>query len=418
MDITTALIALGLLIFFAHIFSAWFSTTRIPSVLLLMLIGLVCGPIFNWVTPAFMGSFGNVFTTITLIVILFESGITLNFEDLKKSLIGATTLTGINFLASLTIGILAGRYLLHLDWIYSSILGAAVGGTSLAVVIPMVNQLRPGNKAGITLFLESVLGDVFCLVVALALLGGIDTGMVSIASILSSMVISLIFAVIIGVAFGVLWTILLKKTLKSLKNTMFTSFAFAFILYGIAEKLELNGGLCILAYGITMGNIGNIPMFRKLFKENEESVLNQEEKNFYSEIVFIMQTYFFVYIGISIQLNDSWHLLVGGILVVALILFRLLSVRSVGIEGIDKRDRKLIVALGPKGLVTAVIASLPMQKALAGIGDLQSAQIIQNVAYATVLISILLCSILVFIIEKQESRKTRLAESQTNDNYP
>jgi potassium/hydrogen antiporter len=405
MDITTILIALGLLIFGAHIFSALFNKTRIPSVLLLLLIGLMAGPVFHWISPEFFGNFGSVFTTLTLITILFESGTNLQIGELKRSVLGATALTLVNFLIALGIGIAIGRLLLNLDWMYSLFLGAALGGTSSAVVIPMVNQLRPGAKAGTMLFLESAFSDVLCLVVSLALLGGIETGQLSVLGMFSNMGVSLIFALLIGIGFGVVWTIFLKKVLTGMKNTMFTSFATAFILYGLAEKLNLNGGLCVLAYGITMGNIGNSHFFKRMFQANEESTLNQEEKNFYSEIVFILQTYFFVYIGISIQLDNPWHILVGGILVAGIFLSRILSARVIGKKGTDTRDRRLIMALGPKGLVAAVLASLPMQKAAVGIGDLHSAEIIQNVSYATVLISILLCSILVFIIEKTSKKQ-------------
>lgn len=402
MDITTVLIALGMLIFFAHISGALFSKTRIPSVLLLMLIGLAAGPIFKWITPSFLGNFGSVFTTLTLITILFESGTNLRLDDLKKSLIGATSLTLLNFIISLAIGIVIGRLLLNLDWLYSLFLGAALGGTSSAVVIPMVNQLKPGQKTKTILYLESALSDVLCLVVALALLGGIETGQISITGILSKMGVSLIFAILLGFGFGLIWTVFLKKILKGVKNVMFTSFASAFILYGLTEKIGLNGGICILAYGMTMGNIGDSALFRKLFHDNEESTLNQEERNFFSEIVFIMQTYFFVYIGLSIQLNNIWHIIVGAILVACTFLFRILSSRSVGRRDVNHRDRSLIISLGPKGLVAAVLASLPMQKAATGIGDLVSAEAIQNVSYAAVLISIIVCSVMVFLIEKSK----------------
>lgn len=45
MDISVVIIALGLLIFISHTFNALFVKTRIPNVLLLMLIGLVIGPV-------------------------------------------------------------------------------------------------------------------------------------------------------------------------------------------------------------------------------------------------------------------------------------------------------------------------------------------------------------------------------------
>ena len=44
-------IFLGLLIFCAHLFNAWFSRRRIPDVLLLMVIGILVGPVSGWITP-------------------------------------------------------------------------------------------------------------------------------------------------------------------------------------------------------------------------------------------------------------------------------------------------------------------------------------------------------------------------------
>lgn len=421
MDITTVLIALGLLIFFSHIFNALFSKTRIPNVLLLMLIGLLAGPVFHWITPEYLGGFGRVFTTLTLITILFESGTNLKFEDLKKSVLGASLLTSVNFVGSFVIGALVGSLLLQLDLLHSLFMGAALGGTSSAVVIPMINQLRPGAKTQTTLFLESALSDILCLIVSLALLGGIQTGEVSVSGIFSNMGFSMFFAILIGVVFGIVWVVVLKKWLRDMKNTMFTTFASAFILYGLAETMEMNGGICILAYGITVGNIGGARFLRKLFTENEESVLNQEERNFYSEIVFIMQTYFFVYIGVSIQLDNIWHLFIGGIFVVLVFLFRFLTSPLIGKKDTNQRDRKLTFALGPRGLVAAVLASLPLQNAQFNLMDaelsgdpliLEKAQAlitagekIQNVSYATVLISIILCSILIYLFEAHNNKK-------------
>ena len=75
MNIYTIVISLGLLIFFSHAFNELFDRTKIPNVLLLLLIGIIVGPIGGIVSKDFFGQLGNVFTTITLIVILFESGV-------------------------------------------------------------------------------------------------------------------------------------------------------------------------------------------------------------------------------------------------------------------------------------------------------------------------------------------------------
>jgi len=417
MEIATILIALGLLIFFSHVLNALFSKIKISNVLVLILVGLVAGPVMGWFKPSFLGEFGSVFTTITLIVILFESGTSLDLDALKKSIVSATLLTLFNFLASMLIGYFLGKLLLNLDNLHSLFLGAALGGTSSAVVIPMVRQLKAGPKAQTSLYIESALSDVFCLVVALALLGGIKTGEISVTGIFANMGISFLFAIALGLASGFFWIILLRKWLSGMSNTMFTSFALAFILYGLSESVGLNGGICILSFGIMVGNIGSTGLVKRMVKKVENVSLHANERQFYSEIVFVFQTYFFVYIGISIQLNNLWHIVTGLIFVVAAFLVRPFTARVLGIGSISTRDRKLVSALGPRGLVAAVLASLPLQAALslkesAGTDLVElswaeslitSGQTIQNVSYALVLISIILSSAWVWVIDRKKT---------------
>jgi NhaP-type Na+/H+ or K+/H+ antiporter len=55
-------------------------------VLLLILIGLVAGPVTGLVRPELLGATGGVFGTIALVVILLESGTGLDLEVLTRSL--------------------------------------------------------------------------------------------------------------------------------------------------------------------------------------------------------------------------------------------------------------------------------------------------------------------------------------------
>ena len=363
MDISVVIIALGLLIFFSHTFNALFVKTRIPNVLLLMLIGLVVGPVLHLISPADLGQFGSVFTTITLIVILFESGTNLNPQTLRQSIGKATLLTILNFVCVMVIAFLVGRFLLDLTLLHCLFLGAAVGGTSSAVVVSMLSQVKPGPKAEMILFLESALSDIVCLIVALAVLSGIQTGAISVGAMFKTMGIAMLASLLAGVVVGTIWLVVLKKWLSHIKNSMFTSFALAFIIYGTCETIGWNGGLAVLAFGLTLSNIGSAKFMRQLFAIGEESGLNQQERNFYSEIVFVLQTYFFVYIGVSIQLGNIWHLVVGALIVALIFALRPLTAKTMGRKDMDGRDHKLMAALGPKGLVGAVLASLPLQYA-------------------------------------------------------
>ena len=91
---------IGLLIFTAHLFSEIFSRKRIPDVLFLIIIGLLIGPVFHWISPESLGNAGSLFSGITLVTILFESGTQLRFSALKDSFEGALKLTALNFILS------------------------------------------------------------------------------------------------------------------------------------------------------------------------------------------------------------------------------------------------------------------------------------------------------------------------------
>ncbi len=410
MDISIILISLGLLIFFSYIFGAAFPKTRIPSVLLLMLIGLLLGPVTHIISPESFGKVGSVFTTITLICILFQSGTTLDLKVLGNSIGPAMLATLLNYVLITGIAILLGQYLLHLNFVQSCFLGAALGGTSSAVVIPMVNQLKPSERASTILNLEAALSDIVCLIIAMALLESFGTGDIDARNIAWNIVLSMLGSIAIGIIVGNAWIVILKKLLTELNNSMFTTFALAFIIYGVTNLIGLNGGMAILAFGIATANYHTTTIAKKSFTDNTDNIrLNANDRNFYSEIVFILQTYFFVYVGVSIRFNNWHYLLVGALFTALMFATRFVTMSLMGKKGISKRDRRLMRVLGPKGLVAAVLSSLPLQWAHATHASakmIEACQAIQDVAYATVLFSILTCSVIIIITEKKDDKAT------------
>src|SRR4030042_5216930 len=222
MDIFTIVILLGLLIFFSHAFNELSVNTKIPNVLLLILIGILIGPIGGIVTKDFFGELGNVFTTITLIVILFESGSGLRLSEFRKAPGDALLITIINFLITVTLATFITHLFTRIDWINSVFLGAIIGGTSSAVVIPMVKQLKMSEKSSAILYLESALSDVLCLMVGLAVLDGMKVDSLDVGMALSKMWKSFLFALVFGIAGGFIW-LLIIRLIRSIKNSMFTT---------------------------------------------------------------------------------------------------------------------------------------------------------------------------------------------------
>ncbi|PLX01748.1 MAG: hypothetical protein C0594_12630 [Marinilabiliales bacterium] len=395
MHIPFIIVFLGLLIFMSHLFNALFEKTKVPNVLLLLLIGMIVGPIGGWIDPSFFGSFGNVFTTVTLIVILFESGINLKFAEIKSAIGSAVLLTIINFISTVVIATLILNVFTELNMISSIFVGCIIGGTSSAVVIPMVKQLKMNNKSQTVLFLESAVSDVLCLVVGLAVLEGMKLGAIDIGGVFSKMWKAFLFAALIGFAAGFIWSFVLGMV-RSIQNSMFTTLAFVFVLYGFVELLKLNGGIAVLTFGILIGNnafLNNSKNLKKIFALGTSS-FNDNEKTFFGEIVFILQTYFFVYIGIAIQFGNVLYLVLGFVIVAAIILVRPFGIKLVTRKNTTTKDVAIMSVMTPKGLVTAVLASLPLQLGLSG------AETISSIGYAIVLFSIVICSALVIILSK------------------
>jgi len=387
MDIAIAIITLGALIFSAHFFSYLFRFTKIPNALLLLFFGIIIGPLAGLVAPEDFKDAGKIFTEVTLIFLLFESGVNLKIAELTKSIGSALMLTVYNFLASAIVATLIAT--IFMPVLSAIFFGVIVAGTSSAVVIPIIKQLKMNQKGGTILLLESTLSDVLCLVIGLALFESMKVGAVDILFILDKIWKSFLFAALLGLAGGLLWSVLLNKV-RTLQNSIFTTPAFVFIVYGITQYLGLNGGIATLIFGIALGNAHLFAP--KLGKWLPAGELVQEEKNFFSEVVFILSTYFFVYVGISMQFGSPLLFIAGFSIVLLITLARPFSIKYFVRAKMPLKDLTTMSTLAPKGLVPAILAALPLQAGLAGGAE------IRDLSYAVVLLSISLGAAIVILI--------------------
>ena len=391
MDTSLIIVFIGLLIFGAHLFNGLFKFTKIPNVLLLLIIGILLGPILGMVSIRNFGSVGPIFTTITLIVLLFESGTNLKIGSLINSIGSAFLLTLFNFVASAIIGTaVAYTFFDSLEIISASFFGVIIAGTSSAVVIPMINQLKINEKASTTLLLESALSDVLCLVIGLALLQAMKLGIFELSAIVTSIWQSFLFAMLGGFIAGIVWSIILQRT-RIVQNSIIMNLAFVFIVYGLTEHFNFNGGIAVLIFGITLGNahLMGDTILKSLLPSEE---LRQNEKDFFSELAFLLSTFFFVYVGICMEFGSIQVYLIALMIVVLIVLARPTSIKLLVDRKMSFKDLGIMSIMAPKGLVPAILASIPIQLGLAGGKD------IQDLSYAVVLLSIVICSGMVIML--------------------
>jgi len=400
MQETASIIAfVGILVFLAHLFTGIFSRTRIPDVLFLIFIGVCVGPVLGMTSPALFGAVGPVFTIITLIIILFESGLTLKLRTLLSALSGAVTLAPLTFFS--TMGVVAGfaLWLTDLELLPAFILGAIVGSTSEAVIIPLVKQLRVKEDTQTLLSVESSVNDVLSIVVTVTLVEAYVIGKFEFATVSGDLLASFFVAIIFGVIGAFIWSILLNR-IHVIKNAMFTTPAFVFVLYGIVETLGFSGPIAALSFGVTLGNIEsiNLTIFRPP-SAKEPVGLTETEKVFFSEVAFLLKTFFFVYLGLSLELISEQLIILSLILTVIAFTLRIPATKLSLRRSLPPKDMSIVAVMVPKGLAAVVLASLPLQQGVLG------GELIKNITYGVVLLSIVITSFLVMLIDKAKFYK-------------
>jgi NhaP-type Na+/H+ or K+/H+ antiporter len=395
-----AILSVGLLIFVGHFLADLFQRTKVPDVLILMLAGIAIGPALGLVTPADFGKVGGVFTTLALIVILFEGGIHLNVRHLATAATDTLAVTLATFaLTALTLAFLAD-WLLPVDFAAAMLIGTILGGTSSVVVVPLLRVLNLGPRPGTVLFLESALTDVLVIVLTLGLMQALASrqgdaaggfGGVAMAAAVGQ---SFLIAALIGAAGAFVWSAILDRV-RRVPNTVFTTFAYVFILFGTAELLGYSGAIAALVFGVAVANFPNIPerLLGRLFTFRL-AAFAEYERAFFAEAVFLVKTFFFVFLGVSMTFGDWLAVTAGLLLAAAAFVGRALVVRLLGPREMGRRDATLMIALIPKGLAAAVMASLPLQMGLPG------GALVQSTVYAAVFFSIVLCAGLVFAAER------------------
>lgn len=414
--VITGIIFLG---FFAELI---FKKTNIPDVLILISVGIILGTFLEWVSVESFGEATSLFTTFALVFILFQGALSINIKALIKTLGPTVSLTLLNFIFTVIAVSLVAYFALDYSLLLSMLIGTILGGTSSAVVIPLVSnieQIREKYKLALTI--ESALSDVLCIIGTLTLLQIIQTGEVVASSIFNSILSSFALALIVGGAIGFAWIIILTK-FETLKSSYMLTIACVMGLYAFVESdfVGASGAIAALSFGLILGNSRLLLESAKDDDEDDKSkkktkskntslkksktehselhhslnIINPSAKNFYSEISFVVKTFFFVYLGLLIDFSNMSVFWYGALITIAIFLVRPFAVKLV--MGKDKPttlDRTILEVLIPKGLASAVLAGIVVQSGVLG----GSAATFTTMILSVVLISIILTSILMIL---------------------
>lgn len=384
------LAALAALVFLGLALEELFKKTKIPDVLILMLLGLGLSAAGVLETGS-MAGVGRVFTTIALVLILFEGAVRMRLDELRSALGRSLALTLVNFFGTMIVVGLIAWGLFGMRPLAGLLLGSILGGTSSAVVIPMVQSLKLGAKTKTALTLESALSDVLCIMFALAFVGALSAAEVQLSQVGLELGVSFGGAILVGVGAGVIWAFGLVR-LRRRRTSLLAAASAVFLVHALAESLSTSGAIACLAFGIVLGNA---PALARSRADAAEFEMTEGERLFLSEVAFLLKVFFFVYLGASLKLSGYEPLLFGGITALACFVLRPFVIRlTFGRKDSTRHDAAVASALVPKGLAAAVLAALPLQ---AGIAE---GQTIEAIAFGVILFSILGASVLIAVLDK------------------
>ncbi|NTV23453.1 MAG: hypothetical protein HGA85_03700 [Nanoarchaeota archaeon] len=378
----------GLIILVGFIGEWIFEKTNIPDALFLLLLGIILGQFAGSENIELLYKFGPIFTTFALIFILFEGVLSTDIKKLAGGIAEGTSLAFLNlllsfFVVSITMTIAGWPF-----W-ESLMLGAILADSAQAVIIPLMKKIKIGSQALIALTFESAISDVFTIVGTLTIINIILMKSFSLSSVLQTVIYSFVFAIIAGAVAAFIWVKVLPFLDRFSKSYM-TTIAVVLLLYAGVESLKANGALACLTFGLIVGNSSKI---YHLIKKESDYHMASSAKFFYSEISFFLKTFFFVYLGLIIDLKETKLMLLGALLASLLFFARpiavFLSHRNAKVEPKDIVDMQI---LNPKGLSAAVLAQVPMQYGL-GKG-------FPTVVLSAIVTSILLMILFVFLSEK------------------
>ena len=147
---------------------------KLPGIVVLLGVGVFLGPDgLGVVLPETLGMSLQVLVGFAVAVILFEGGLNLRLQRLRREARTIRALLTIGALITGLGGALAARMIMGWDWRLAALFGSLVIVTGPTVVTPLLRRIRVTRRVETVLEAEGVFIDAIGAVVALVTLQGV-----------------------------------------------------------------------------------------------------------------------------------------------------------------------------------------------------------------------------------------------------
>lgn len=350
------ILAISILVLIGYLFDVTAPKTRIPTVILLLILGILLRQGAMWFgleIPDLSGVL-PVLGTFGLILIVLEGALDLELSRDKLPMIRKAFFVATIPVFVMTLLLGAGlHYYLGYDVRVSLLNSVPFAIISSAIAIPTVSSMPQSFKAFVTY--ESSLSDIIGVIVFNFLVLNETFGFSTFLSFGGQ----LLTIIIISFLASALLSFMLSRIKHHIK---FGPIIFLIILiYEIAKIYHLPSLIFILVLGLFLGNLDLLKRF-KFIEKLRPDILNKEAHRFREitgEAAFLIRVLFFIVFGFVMEFNEIVNLETLPIslaVILAIFIIRALQLK------ISHAPVFPLVFIAPRGLITILLfLSIPVQ---------------------------------------------------------
>jgi len=355
------IIAAALIIILSFIFNIISNKTNIPSVLMLIVLGVII-QLTIWApnteakdSQLMMGL--EILGNVGLIFIVLEAALDLKLRREKIGMIFKSFIVAF-FALILSSFAIASLFMLlwfepqsanNVNWITSLIYAVPLSIMSSAIIIPSVSKLMKEKKE--FMIYESTFSDILGIMFFYFLKD--NRQVESATEIFKEVSFNIGTTVLIAVFISYLLVILFQKLKMQAKY--FLMFSVLVLLYAIGKMFHISSLVIILFFGLILNNsklffLGPL----KRFTVGEKLKESLHELHVITlETAFVLRTFFFVVFGITISISSLFDWRYG--LISLVIVCTLFIVRLILLRIFSGKDIFPQLWIAPRGLITVLL---------------------------------------------------------------
>lgn len=320
---------------------------KLPSILFLLLIGIVAGPVAGVLDPDLvLGEALFPLVSLSVAIILFEGSMTLRWTDLRGIGPAVWGLSLLGAAITFVLVAIAAHYLLALSWPVSALLGAIFSVTGPTVVVPMLRAIRPVPSVANTLRWEGIIVDPLGAMLAVLVAEFIRTqSFDSIWVAIAWLVASGMACGLVG-AFGLAF--LLRRNLVPWYLRNVVALAFVLASFAVANHFAHESGLlAVTVMGMALTNMRQV---------NVDDIFDFKES-----LTLLLVAVLFIVLAARLDFADFRQLNWGLPLFLIAVMFVIRPIAVFGstfLSRLTLREKLLVSWISPRGIVAASVASL------------------------------------------------------------